>query len=410
VRIAYLINQYPLISHSFIRREIIALEQLGFDVMRIAIRGWDRELVDEDDLVERKRTRYVLRTHSVVLMIAVARMLIERPSRLARALGLAWRMSRCSERPLRVHLAYVVEACRIEPWLRAAGILHVHAHFGTNSAEVAMLVHVLGGPHWSFTAHGIETFDNPRLVGLSEKVLRCAFVVAVSSYGRAQIYRSVPPEYWQKVHLVHCGLDPVFHASPETREAIARRIVCVGRLSPEKGHVILLEAARRLAAQGVDFQLILAGDGELRSKLESQIIQYKLSDRIQITGWISGAQVRNEILAARALILPSLAEGLPVVVMEAMALRRPVIATFIAGIPELVRQHEDGWLVPAGDVVALVEAMRACIEAGPDLIYQMGKAARDRALQRHDVKTEAMKLQRLFYSNGTDLREDVRHR
>lgn len=396
MQIAYLINQYPAISHSFIRREILALEQLGFEVMRIALRGWDRELADEEDRVERERTRYVLRAHPTMLLLAVARMLLERPVRLVRALAMAWRMSRTSERPLHVHLAYIAEACRIEPWLRTAGVKHLHAHFGTNSAEVAMLVHILGGPRWSFTAHGIETFDNPRLVGLTEKVLRCAFVVAVSSYGRAQIYRSVKPQYWQKVHLVHCGLDPIFHAVPAIVGALPRRIVCVGRLSPEKGHVLLLEAARRLAAQGVDFRLILAGDGELRDEIETQIAQHKLTDKVQITGWISGQQVRDEILAARALVLPSFGEGMPVVIMEAMALRRPVIATFVAGIPELVRPGEDGWLVPAGDVAALVDAMRTCLEASPDVITRMGQAARERVLVRHDVNTEVAKLQRLF--------------
>jgi colanic acid/amylovoran biosynthesis glycosyltransferase len=400
MQIAYLINQYPAISHSFIRREILALEQLGFEVMRIALRGWDRELADQEDLVERERTRYVLQANALTLVSAVMLMLLLRPIRLVRTLGMAWHMSRSSERALHVHLAYVAEACRIEPWLRKAGVKHLHAHFGTNSAEVAMLVHMLGGPRWSFTAHGIETFDNPRLVGLTEKVLNCAFVVAVSSYGRAQIFRSVQPEYWHKVHLVHCGLDPAFRDAPVTTGTLPQRIVCVGRLSPEKGHFILLEAARRLAEQGLNFQLVLAGDGELRPEIESRIAQHKLTDKVHITGWVSGKQVRDEILRARALVLPSLAEGLPVVIMEAMALRRPVIATFIAGIPELVRPATDGWLVPAADVVALTDAMRTCLEAPPDEITRMGKAARERALVLHDVNSEAAKLQELFYKSA----------
>ena len=401
MRIAYLINQYPAVSHSFIRREILALERLGFDVMRISLRGWDRELADDADRTERERTRYVLRGGAFSLLIAAVRMLIERPVRLAKACALAWQMNRGSQRPLHVHLAYVLEACCVEPWLRTAGVTHLHAHFGTNSADVAMLVHILGGPPWSFTAHGTETFDNPRLVGLSQKVLRCAFVVAVSSYGRAQIYRSVAPQYWNKVHVVHCGLDPAFRDVPASKEPPSRRIVCVGRLSPEKGHVLLLEAARRLASEGEQFELVLAGDGEIRTEIETQIASCKLTDSVRITGWISGKQVREEILAARALVLPSLGEGLPVVIMEAMALRRPVIATFVAGIPELVRPGEDGWLVPAGDLEALVDAMRACLQASPDQITRMGITARERVLLLHDVNTEAMKLEKLFNSSGT---------
>lgn len=405
MRIAYLINQYPTVSHTFIRREILALEKLGFEVMRISLRGWDHELPDEEDRLERARTRYVLNAHPLTFLLAVARMLLKHPVRLARATGMAWTMSQRSERPLPVHLAYVAEACCIEPWLRTAGVKHVHAHFGTNSAEVAMLVRLLGGPHWSFTAHGPEEFEKATLLGLAEKVRHCSFVVAVSSYGRAQIFRLVEPQFWHKVHLVHCGLDPTFLAAPATMRASSNRFVCVGRFSPQKGHLILLEAAQSLAAQGIDFQIILAGDGELRPEIESQIVQHKLKDKIQITGWISGKQVRERILAARALVVSSFAEGLPVVIMEAMALRRPVIATIVAGIPELVRPGEDGWLVPAGDAGALADAMRKCLEAPADLITRMGEGARERVLIRHDVNTEAAKLQKLF--NLSDCEQQV---
>jgi len=304
-------------------------------------------------------------------------------------------MSRKSERPFYVHLIYVIEACRIEPWLRNARIEHLHAHFGTNSAEVAMLVHILGGPPWSFTAHGTESFDNPRLIGLTEKVMLSAFAVTVSSYGRAQLYRCVNPEYWHKIHVVHCGIDPLL-ASPVTRAISPRRLVSVGRLSPEKGHLILLEAARQLMAKGYEFELVLAGDGELRPQIEATILQHKMSDRIRITGWISNKQVCDEILSARALVLPSLGEGLPVVLMEAMALRRPVIATIVGGIPELVRAGEDGWLVPAGDSAALCCAMQACLDASSIEIACMGNRARDRVLVRHDAETEVVKLQKLF--------------
>ncbi|HXM34720.1 MAG TPA: glycosyltransferase [Pyrinomonadaceae bacterium] len=398
VRIAYLINQYPAISHSFIRREILALEELGFEIMRISLRGWDRELVDESDLVERKRTLYVLRAGSLHLLLAFARMLVLRPVRLMRAIGVAWRMSRPSERPFFVHLVYVAEACRIERWLRRAGIKHVHAHFGTNSAEVAMQVHILGGPTWSFTVHGPEEYEKAPLLGLIEKVNRCVFVIAISSYGRAQIYRLISPKNWGKIHVVHSGLDPIFRAAPTPVEVIPTRIVCVGRLCPEKGQIFLVEAARRLAAKKIDFQLVLAGDGELRPDLEALIAQYGLDDKIRITGWLTGKQVRDEILAARALVLASFSEGLPVVIMEAMALERPVIATFVAGIPELVRPNEHGWLIPAGDVAALVDAIRSCLDATIDQIRHMGIAGRERVLVRHDVDIEAKKLQELFYS------------
>ena len=157
-----------------------------------------------------------------------------------------------------------------------------------------------------------------------------------------------------------------------------------------------MEAAQRLAARGVEFELVLVGDGEMRADIEALIKRHNLQDRVRITGWISSDQVRDEILAARALVLPSFAEGLPMVIMEAMALRRPVISTFVAGIPELVHPGEHGWLVPAGDVEALAEAMQACLDAPVDTLARMGEAAHERVLARHSVDTQAAKLGKLF--------------
>jgi glycosyltransferase involved in cell wall biosynthesis len=268
-----------------------------------------------------------------------------------------------------------------------------------------MLVHVLGGPEWSFTVHGPEEFDKAPLIGLAEKIRRCSFVVAVSSFGRSQLFRLVEQNYWQKARVVHCGLDRAFYSVPATPLTVGHRLVCIGRLCEQKGQLLLVEAARLLVEEGREFNLVLVGDGDMRGEIELLSQRHRLEDRVHITGWIAGEQVREEILAARALVLPSFAEGLPVVLMEAMALRRPVISTYIAGIPELVRPGVDGWLVPAGDVVALVDAMRTCLEAAPDEIARMGDAARERALERHNVNTEVRKLQRLFFPGESDLQD-----
>ena len=401
MRVAYLINQYPKISHSFIRREILALEKLGFEIQRISLRGWDLDLADDADRIERGRTRFVLRQNPLALLFDVLRLLVQRPLRFLRALRMALRMSHGSPRPLYVHLIYVAEACCVERWVRMAGVEHVHAHFATNSAEVAMLVNALGGPPWSFTVHGPEDLESARTFQIEQ----AAFVTTVSMFGRAQLYRKTEPRSWPKIRVVHCGVDPSFQPEPEKLQIMPKRLVCVARLSPEKGHAILLEAARLLTSQGVHYQLILAGDGDLRPEIEAQIAQNNLTDRIQVTGWLSEKQVREEILRARALVLASFAEGVPIVIMEAMALRRPVIAPFIGGIPELVRQGEDGWLVPASDAVALADAMRSCLEAPLDLITHMGQAAHERVLVRHDVNTEAKKMRELFHHAGSDLSE-----
>jgi glycosyltransferase involved in cell wall biosynthesis len=397
MRVAYLINQYPKVSHSFIRREILALERQGMPVMRIAIRGWDEPLVDDQDASERQQTRYVLKGGALPLMMAVIRLLLTRPVRLFRALGLELKMARHSERPWPVHLVYLAEACRILLWLEREKVTHLHAHFGTNPAEVAMLVGLLGGPRWSFTVHGPEEFDKPHQIALAEKIRRADFTVAISSFGRSQLYRLVPASCWPNIQVVRCGLERAFFEDVPDRAMPSRRLVCVGRICEQKGQLLLLEAARALAAKGVDFELVLAGDGEMRAEAERLIADHQLGARVRITGWITGDQVRDELLASRALVLPSFAEGLPVVIMEAMALRRPVISTFVAGIPELVVSGEHGWLVPAGDLDALVGAMEQCLAAPAHEIARMGQAARTRVEAFHDIDTEARKLAELAF-------------
>ncbi|KRQ94750.1 glycoside hydrolase [Bradyrhizobium jicamae] len=397
MKIAYLVNHYPAISHSFIRREILALERLGHEVLRISIRGWDDSQRGSEDQREQARTRYVLRSGAASLVGSFLRMLITSPARLFRALVLTFKVGLRAERPLPVHLIYLLEACQVTLWLRSEKAQHLHAHFGTNSAEVAMLVSELGGPPWSFTAHGPEEFDKPKFISLPEKIRRARFVVAVSSFGRSQLFRNVPHSDWPKIKVVHCGLEPAFHDTGDiTPAGDKRRLVCVGRLCEQKGQLLLIEAARLLTERGVTFELVLAGDGEMRGDVEALVAKYKLTGTVRITGWISSEEVRAEILAARALVLPSFAEGLPVVIMEAMALQRPVISTFVAGIPELIHHGEHGWLVPAGDLESLAAAMEECLRTAPETITQMGERSRQRVLQRHDVDKEAAKLMGLI--------------
>jgi colanic acid/amylovoran biosynthesis glycosyltransferase len=396
MRIAYFINQYPKVSHSFIRREILALERQGFTVQRIALRGWDAELVDAEDESERSNTHYVLQDGVKGLLMPMLQALRAQPRRFLSALWLALRMGQRADRAWPYHLIYLAEACRLLPWLQAFGAEHVHAHFGTNSTEVVMLAQALGGPGYSFTVHGPEEFDKPQFIHLGEKVRRAAFVAAISSYGRSQLFRWVEHGHWAKVKVVHCGLERAFHdVSPVAVPALPR-LVCVGRLCEQKGQLLLLEAARLLAAQAIEFELVLAGDGEMRAEIETLIADYGLQARVRITGWISSEQVRAEILAARALVLPSFAEGLPVVIMEAMALRRPVLTTYVAGIPELVRAGENGWLFAAGAVDELAAALADCLAQPAEVLQRMGEAAYQRVLERHDIDTEAAKLAALF--------------
>jgi colanic acid/amylovoran biosynthesis glycosyltransferase len=396
VVVAYLINQYPKVSHSFIRREILALEALGARVVRVAARGWADAVVDLADEAERARTRYLLQGGAGGLLVSGLKALVTSPVRFTRAAALAASMSRMSPRPLPVHLIYLLQASRLLQLCREEGVTHVHAHFGTNPAEVAMLCAELGGPMFSFTVHGPEEFDMPAGLHLRAKVQRAAFVAAISSFGRSQLFRWIPYEQWGKVKVVHCTVDDGFQQAAQPVPAGSRTVVCVGRLCEQKGQMLLILAARELAARGIDFQLVLAGDGEMRPELEWLIDAYGLRERVRITGWVSGQEVRALLQAARALVLPSFAEGLPVVIMEAMALRRPVITTRIAGIPELVRDGKEGWLVSAGDCRALVDAWTQLLEADAVQLEAMGESGQRRVAQRHSGSEAARKLIQLF--------------
>jgi len=396
MKVAYLVNQYPRTSHSFIRREIQALEAQGIEVLRFSVQPAPAEEESAEDRLEQARTRIVLQAGVAGHALATGAMLLRRPAAFLRALrlavGLGWR----SDRGLLRHLVYLAEACVLVPWLREAGADHLHAHFGTNSAAVAALCHELGGLPYSFTVHGPEEFDKPEFLGLEEKMHRAAFVVAISSFGKSQLYRWARHADWPKVQVIRCGVGEDLLRAPLTPVPAVPRLVCVARLSEQKGHLLLLEAAERLVRQGVEFELVLAGDGPLRAPIEALVAQLGLSAHVRLAGWMSGDEVRKEILSSRALVLPSFAEGLPVVVMEALALGRPVITSAVAGTPELVETGVTGWLVPAGSVEGLVAAMRAALAATPSRLSEMGRAGAALVATYHDAGREAGRLKTLF--------------
>ena len=399
MKIAYFINQYPKVSHSFIRREILALERQGVEVTRVALRGWGDQLVDRDDLEERNKTKYLLRGGLAALLPVTLRQFLSHPGTFLRAVGMALRLSRMSDRAAPYHLVYLAEACELVRLCKLHQVTHLHVHFGTNPTEVALLARMIGGPSYSFTVHGPDEFDRPLGLHLREKIETAAHVVAISSYGRSQLYRWVGHNHWPKVQVVHCGLEASYFDTPAEPVPTAPRLVCVGRLCEQKGQLLLLDAVRQLRDRGEDLHLVLAGDGEMRDELEHFISRHNLQPLVSITGWISSERVKQELQAARVMVLPSFAEGLPVVIMEAMALGRPVLTTSIAGIPELVRHGTDGWLVPAGDVAALVEMLSRALATAPATLQDMGTAARARVRERHLVDTEATKLRHLFSSS-----------
>jgi colanic acid/amylovoran biosynthesis glycosyltransferase len=398
VKIAYLVNQYPQPSQTFIRREIAALESMGVSVDRFTVRRWNGTLVDPGDQAEAARTRAVLDVGAFGLLMAMLRTKLRSPVRFFRAFCDAIRLGRKSDRGVIYHLIYLAEACVLVRWLREAQIEHVHAHFGTNSTAVALLCRSLGGPTYSFTCHGPEEFDRPEALKLGEKVARAKFAVTISEYGRSQLYRWCDHAHWSRIHVVHCGLDEMFLAEPPAPPTRTAKLVCVGRLAEQKGQLVLVEAATRLLAAGEHLELLLIGDGPMRPQIERLIARANAQAQIRIGGWMSNDEVRQHLLESRAMVLPSFAEGLPVVVMEALALGRPVISTYVAGIPELVETGKCGWLVPAGSVEALCEAMRDALHASKERLAEMGAEGARRVRERHDAKVEAAKLKKLFES------------
>jgi glycosyltransferase involved in cell wall biosynthesis len=398
MKIAYLVNQYPTVSHSFIRREIAGVEANGMRVARFSIRHCGSDLVDEADKLELEKTQVVLGVGIKGLLFHLLQVALTKPIRFLSTFRFSLQIGWCSDRGMFRHLAYLAEACVLLSWFSKSGIKHVHAHFGTNSTTVAMLCNALGGPPYSFTVHGPEEFDKVKAIALKEKIERSAFVVAVSSFGKSQLYRWCDRQHWSKIHVIHCGVDKIFLDQPYIPVPDQPRLVCIGRLSEQKGHLLLIEAASNLAVEGLQFKIVMVGDGILRGEIETLITQLGLEDHIEITGWASNSQVQQHILASRAMVLPSFAEGLPVAIMEALALGRPVISTYVAGIPELVEPGSCGWLVPPGSVEALTQAMRAALQLPVEKLEQMGKLGADRVAQQHDAAIEASKLVMLFNS------------
>lgn len=392
MQITYLINQYPKVSHSFIRREILALEKQGYDVQRIAQRGWSDTLVDNQDLSEREKTQYIVKQGVFNLFLSAVKVMLTVPCVFFRTLWLALRMTKGSDRSLPHHLIYFLEACQMQAWLKAHGSRHLHAHFGTNSSEIAMFASQLSGIPYSFTVHGPEEFDKPQALGLNQKIKLAKFVAAISSFGRSQLFRWADYQDWPKIKEVHCGLEASFYQNTAPVTPKKQSMVCVGRICEQKGQLLLIEAVKKLHDNGIAIDLVLAGDGEMRQEVASLIERYDLKSNVTITGWISSDEVRNHILAAEMLVLPSFAEGLPVVIMEAMSLKRPVISTYVAGIPELIKHEENGWLCAAGDVDALTEVMQEALATPKAKLKAMADLAYEKVIARHNIDTEAAKL------------------
>lgn len=393
--LAYLTSQYARASDTFVRREVKLLRQRGHTVHTFSVRRPDGA-VDQDIATEQRNTLYLVEAGVPMLVLALLRTLVTHPLPLLRAAALNWRTGVPGVRPRLWQMMYLMEACLLAAELRRRGVQHLHNHIAENSATVAMLASTICGVPYSMTVHGPGIFFHAQQWALDEKIARSAFTACISDFCRSQCMIFTPPSAWGRLQLVRCGVDDAFLKAEPSAVPDAGRFVCVGRLCAEKGQALLVEAIGRLRDAGLDSELVLVGDGELRSAMEGRITELDLRDRVTITGWADSAAVRQHLLGARAMVMASFAEGLPVVIMEALALGRPVIATQIAAIPELVRPGETGWLTPAGNIDALTEALREALATPVAKLSAMGRAGHDLVAQRHHAETECGHLEALF--------------
>ncbi|GAA2880216.1 glycosyltransferase involved in cell wall biosynthesis [Aminobacter niigataensis] len=394
MKISYLLNTYPIPSTTFIRGEIEALEELGLKIGRLSVRRFGGTLVDRSDQAEMVSTRYLLTGNAAGLIVAFGREILTNPRGLIHALPVFQQMRRKAYAGLVHHIAYLMQACYLRQEARRQGIAHVHAHFGTNPAAVAMLSKLLGGPSYSFTAHGPDEFTDAAHMSFDLKIKHAAFVVAISDYCSGLLASLANHGDAHKIVISRCGLK-IEDFEPTPIPGGSRTLVCIGRLCPQKGQVHIPAAVAALRAEFPDMKVVLVGDGESRAEIEAEIERHDVGAQVILPGWASNDEVRKILKESRAMLLPSYAEGLPVAIMESLALSRPVISTTIAGIPELV-DEECGWLVESGNHQQLVDAMRSALAAPADVLARMGKVGRERVERLHDRKRLALELQRLF--------------
>ena len=395
MKLAYLLNSYPMTSTTFIRREIAAVERAGVPVKRFAVRHWSERLVDPQDMSERGRTEYLLTGREGGLVAGLWRYALSHPRVFGEAFRAAGEMNRAAGGALVRHGAYLAQAIRLRKRCAELGIEHIHAHFSTNAAAVAMLCHQLGGPRYSFTVHGPDELEQLDANSVTDKVRHAAFVVAISDYCRDRLRAHLPEHLHDRIRVVPCGVDLSDYPDPPKPPPMSARLLSVGRLCPQKGQVDIPAAIAAVARAYPGISVALIGDGESRAGIEREIMRTAGGGRIKLLGWRTNAEVRRRIGETRALLLPSHAEGLPIVIMEAFAMGRPVITTRIAGIPELV-DEKCGWLIEPGDTEGLASAIGQAMAANKVTLARMGREGRKRIVARHDIDAIAPKLIALF--------------
>jgi len=408
MRIAYLTGQYPRATDTFIQREVAALRDSGVPVQTFSVRKpAEDENVGPEQRAERGRTIYLLPPSLFGLIGTGIRLKFGSPLRYLRALRLAMRTRQAGFKGLTYAVFYLMEAGILADRMRKDRLTHLHNHFGDSSCTVAMLAAELGGFTFSFSLHGPGIFFEPYHWRLDEKLKRALFVSCISHYCRSQAMIFCPPKKWDRLHIVHCGVEPDKFA-PVSHTGTGTRLLTVGRLASVKGMPVLLSAIKKLLPNHPGLTLTVVGDGPERLDFQKRAVELGLDEQVSFVGYQSQDQVRDRLQETDLFVLPSFAEGVPVVLMEAMAAGVPVVTTRIAGVSELVDDGGSGLLVPPGNEQSLALAMDTLLR-DPEMRNRFGLAGRAKVADEFNITRESSWLRRVMISALQGDPEPVRY-
>lgn len=399
VRIAYLVSRYPAVSHTFILREVLQLRERGFDIEVASINAPDSAAQDmgAEECSEAERTYYVKR-HGIIGALGAHLQGLRRPAAWLRGLRFALGLGGWDLRRKAYGLFYFTEALMLARWMEGRGLRHLHVHFASAAANVALLLKQIAPIGLSLTVHGPDEFYDAPGQWLPEKIAAADFIVCIGAYARSQLMHLSPASQWHKFEICPLGVDPERYL-PVRRPHTARpfTILCVGRLTPAKGQRILIDACRCLHQSGRQLHLVLIGSGPDQQQLKAAVAAHGLESVVRFTGALNQAEVRAWYSRADAFALASFAEGIPVVLMEAMASGIPCVSTRITGIPELIRDGEDGLLVTPSDTDELAAALARLMDDAP-LRQYLARSGRARVQQKYDLTRNVERLGRIFTS------------
>lgn len=400
--VAYLTSEYPKFSHTFIQREVSALRAEGEDIITCAIRRPQEEALTGPEEREEHRGTFAIMERArnpLSLLADIASIKLLRLGGVLSALKLAVTERASGLRGLIYAFFYLAEAMVLARHLRRANVRRLHIHFANPACTVGMLAARILRIPYSFTLHGPSDFMDTDQSRLGAKLTNAEFVACISNYARGKAMAHLTPDHHAKLHIIHCGGMPARYTSAPPPSG--QNILFVGRLADVKGVPLLLEAFSRLRANHPKAALTIVGDGELRDELQANARAKNLTN-VRFTGAIGQSEVAEELARSAIFVLPSYAEGVPVVLMEAMAAGRPVVTSRITGIPELVEDGASGFLTEPGDIDALTQAIETLL-SDPDMGAALGQVGRAKVIADFDIESEAKRLHALFtaYDAGT---------